>query len=345
MKWDYFVYSRGIEQNDGFRLRAGPEYITTDVIKGCQAFFGIRKKDDDEGFMSEIESFDVRPWNNTFMFMPVKKFGCCLLIRAAKVESAKTGEYIDDFQGRPIWSLEGICCPYELTRYFFASLPSILLFLRRNERHSLNTLLSAGKIGESLEIPDALVFDPMSVEGKLPEGLLKTDNNNVKQAFEYLVRKIYCASSPYPFSFGPMADLVTETAGRTYSLNESISTMYISGTVSSVSDDFESYKRLTELDETAQARGQTYYTLKCGIEANGKSASSYTWHICEDGSAAGEYELSSDPIRYDPEEGIPALKLIAEAESIRELAANIGWITEPFSEGFSKIYTFVKNNR
>ena len=198
---------------------------------------------------------------------------------------------------------------------------------------------------ESLEIPDALVFDPMSVEGKLPEGLLKTDNNNVKQAFEYLVRKIYCASSPYPFSFGPMADLVTETAGRTYSLNESISTMYISGTVSSVSDDFESYKRLTELDETAQARGQTYYTLKCGIEANGKSASSYTWHICEDGSAAGEYELSSDPIRYDPEEGIPALKLIAEAESIRELAANIGWITEPFSEGFSKIYTFVKNNR
>lgn len=344
MNLDYFVYSRGVEQNDGIKLRHAPAYINGDIINGCQALLRFAKT---KGDVTE----DAFEWNNTFLYLPLKDYGCSLLMRVVKIEDYETGEYISDFQRRQTWSLEGICCPHERSRYFFALLPSIVTFMKMNERNSLHTLLTVGKLGDKIELPDEMVYNPVC--GALAssfQGFGKLFENKDEKVFlsavDALANKIYNADEPFSLAFGTLAKLVFDGLGRGYRIQEFIPT--IEGELNNevMSDSFKINEIKVKANESqTQTDKRTDYALKITIKPDYKKGGFYTWSIGENNKEKAESILTSDPIPFDMEKGISVPKLLAEANCIRDMAMCLGWEVQPLASNnlnYVSTYVFTK---
>lgn len=343
MNLDYFVYSRGVEQMDGVKIRHAPSYINGDVINGCQAFLRFAKT---KGEVTD----DAYEWNNTFMYIPLKKYGCCLLVRAVRIEDYETGEYVNDFQNRPTWSLEGICCPYGQARYFFALLPSILTFMKMRECNSLHTLMTAGYIGDRLEIPDDMTYNAVcDMSASSFPGFKEIAENGDEAAFvsalNDLANMIHNAEEPVSLVFGTLAKQVYDGLSRGYKLQKFISTRPDGGQSEPIPDNFSPKTiKLRETGIPLSSSKRTEYVLKINIKPDYKNGGSYYWSLGDRNNRTAENVLASDPIQFNMETGLSTIKLLAEASFIRDMAISLGWEVQPFSKESLNNYIFIKTD-
>ena len=359
MEWDYFVYSRGREQNDGIKLRHAPDYVTGDIITGCQAIFRFVKT---KGESRAELSADRYEWNNTWVFLALKNFGCCLLARVSRIEDYVTGEPVCDFQKRQTWSLEGLCCPYEQAGYFFASLPSALLWLKQNEEHSLHTLMmTEGELRgrDKYEIPDNVVSDPEK-DGKIAaDPQFRAENPDFMKALDILAEMIYAAPAPFGFVFGTLARNVFEGVGKGYRLTKYIDTR--DPGPGQIKDSFVIVPAEAAAEAAPAPMKTTRYELMIQFFPDFKKGGAYEWSVWElDNGRCREKVLSGDAVGFDMEQGVSVGELMAEAEYIRSLARRLGYEVEPFparelerisaagqgrfpAQELAKLYTFVKH--
>ena len=346
MKLDYFVYSRGVGQNDGIKIRHAPAYINSDVINGCQALFRFAKT---KGDVTD----DAFEWNNTFLYLPLKNYGCCLLMRTVKIEDYETGEYVCDFQKRQTWSLEGICCPYERSRFFFALLPSILTFMKMNERNSLHTLMTVGKIGDELELPDNMIYNAVSgVPASSFPGFCEIVGNKDEKVFvsaiNSLANMIHNTDEPFSLAFGTLAKIVFDGLGRGYKIQKCISTRTGEYKEETLPDNFKLNSIKIRADESPVLTGKKIeYVLRITIKPDYKKGGTYFWSIGDKNNRNADSVLTSDPIPFDMDTGLPVSELLAEANCIRDMAMRIGWEVQPFTNNtlsYGSNYIFVKTD-
>ena len=343
MNLDYFVYSRGVEQKDGVRIRHAPSYITGDVINGCQAFLRFVKT---KGAVTG----DAYEWNNTFMYIPLKDYNCCLLVRAVRIEDYETGQYINDFQNRQTWSLEGVCCPYSRARYFFALLPSILTYMKMNERNSLHTLMTTGHIGDVLELPDDMIYNAVSdmTASYFPgfrEIVENRDETIFVSALNSLADMIHNADEPFSFVFGTLSKLIYDGLGRGYKLKSFISTREDEYKSETLPDNFHlDAINIRETEMPLSVGKKTEYVLRIKIKPDYKNGGSYFWSVGDKSNMMSESVLVSDPIKFNMETGLSVSKLLAEANCIRDMAISLGWEVQLFSKDDVNNYIFVKTD-
>ncbi|MBQ8790546.1 MAG: hypothetical protein IJZ51_04475 [Ruminiclostridium sp.] len=343
MKCDIFIYSRGVEQKDGFKIRTAPDYITDKVIQGCQGLFNIRSRCD--VFADETENADEYAWNNTFMFLPIKQHGCCLLIRAVRIESAETGEYIDDFQGRPTWSLEGLCCTYDKLDYFYANIPSMLMWLRSKKKSSLCTMFNEGIISDSVVIPSEFDHNPMVEGALLPTAInIFSEDGHFVKVLDNLSRTISAAPTPFPFFFGTYAGQFLASVGRSYGVKTAFSTL--TGETEEPVDRFFEVYRPIRFNKNIKAGERKLYVLRCRFNFDSKHKSEYKWVIYNNKSInSGSEVICSQPQEFNFEKGVSLRELMSQGHSIRNFAENMGWEVPAYNiREIMGSYTFEKED-
>ena len=329
MKWDYFIYSRGVDQKDDYCVRKRPEYLVDKVIRGCMNFMNMRVREKE--FAEAYPSFDDSAWNKSFMFLPIKQFNCCVLVRTVRIEDPETGKGTFDFSGRPIWSMEGVSCPYEMIDYFFASIPSMLLWFLQNSHSSLCTMFATGMLGDYIEIPDELVFNPMDEDFTLPDPAYNLTDKEFETVLLNLASEIHCSDEPFGFFVGPFAEEYKSYVGNGYKVKKSFCTINPIG-LDAEDQFFSNYKEIEQRREDVQLPvKKKKYVLKCRIEPD-KKESAYMWNIIEDTKPYPTSVISSEPVAYDGEKGISACRLLSEAHSIRALVSKMGWKVQQYDE-------------
>jgi len=340
MKWNTFVYARGVQRTDGYKMRVQPDEFPVSVIQGCQTFFNVRSVNEKRGSWKELFESDPLAWQKSFMFTIQPKYNSCLLIRAVKVES-ENGEMLVDFENRDVWSLEGVWCPYEQLNLIFASLPSILMWFA-SQKHSLRYCFS-GRSDCTIDVGDDFYYNPYSDSAVLPQCAFSTVGE--MSALNMLAQKIKFSSEPFSFAFGPLSDMIMNKCAGVYGIKTAFSTLDPSSLGVLGDDPFMSIEKARLVEQVTDTELKTYVLQSC-TEQSGKKERNFRWRIAERSAFAGDKEvLSSSPVPFDDERGLNFIRLKAEAEAVRIFARNMQWKTEQQSSDERIIYTFLKEER
>ncbi|MDE6034649.1 MAG: hypothetical protein K2G36_01895 [Ruminococcus sp.] len=340
MKWNAFVYARGIQRTDGYKLRVQPREFPPALIQGCQTFFNMRSVNEKRCTWKEIFENDPDAWKKSFMFIVSPKLKSCILMRATKVETPDGNDILLDFEKREVWSLEGIWCPYEQLEIFFASLPSVLMWFANNKK-SLCAYLK-DKNDTFIETGNEYYYNPYDDNMKLPPVAEAFGTDAEKTAFRNLIQKIKFSAEPFSFVFGPLTDMIMKNCSGLYNIKEAFSTVDPSS-LDSAGEDYFSRIEKAELVETKTPNETITYILQSCTEPAGKKQSVFRWRISEAVSRTGRKEfISGEPVYFSEEKGLNFSDLKAEAEAIRFFAGNIGWNVESQSDDNDKMYKFFK---
>ncbi|MBR1592039.1 MAG: hypothetical protein IJ666_03395 [Ruminococcus sp.] len=346
MKWDAFVYARGVQRTDGFKMRAQPDGFPIEAIQDCQHFFNCREGKD--AAWREIIKNDPMAYEKSFMFIIRPQYKSCLLVRAAKVTSGANNEVLLDFQDRQIWSLEGIWCPYEKADIMFASLPSIIMQLSDNRLPLCGRLAPTGEA--SVEIEDKYYYNPYEdYDGydqdapPVPKDIAAFSTIEEKTALRMLANKIKFAGKPFAFFFGPLAEVMMKECAKRYDVNEFFSTVNPSSLGTLGADTFLNIENAELAAESDGLAERKKYVLQCCLGQNENKESVFRWSIAEDnGGNTDEEVLSGDSMTYNEEKGLRFIKLKAEAEAVRQFACNMQWEVQQASDSSYSMYTFFK---
>ncbi|MGN0650822.1 MAG: hypothetical protein ACI4KM_10325 [Oscillospiraceae bacterium] len=318
MEWDYFVYSRGEDRTDGYALRIGPDYLP---LKACIAFLDKSLIDSDNSFWSEKANnpFEIYPnaRKDSFVYINVEKAKSCILMRTVEILSPD-GEQMYDFQGRALWSLEGVCCPYEQRYEFFAALPSLILALKQ-DKDILHTHFQQGDV--KYIIPDNLVFNAYA-DLPLPTPFYDIIEDEAEQRlFQNLTNLIYCSDEPYSFTYGELASGYLALVGGMYKIDTAFS-VFDNSDKEPADNFFNSYAPIA-VERTEQPR-RVELVLECGIQA-GKEKESFVWRIRNVSDSDAPYELYSAPESFSAENGKRMSDLLAKAAAAQSFAKQMLW--------------------
>lgn len=113
MKLDLLVYGRGQERLDGYQLFAAPSYWRDEMLMAMGAFNDLWTHGDLSD--TEREAFAAEPnsWGKTYIFVYMNEPYCCAFLRCTRVECDTEGTWLKEARNFDIWSMEGVCCPFE----------------------------------------------------------------------------------------------------------------------------------------------------------------------------------------------------------------------------------------
>ncbi len=340
MKWDIFVYARGVQRTDGYKLRAQPENFPPELIQGCQTFFNIRGTNEKRSTWKDVFEKDPCAWKKSFAFILMPKYKSCALVRAVKAEGENDGEVLMDFENREIWSLEGIWCPYEKRRLLFASLPSILMWFRSRDK-SLRYYVSKGEITNYVDVPDEFYFNPYDDDSVLP---LNSFSATAAEAtiLNNLSQKIRFSPEPFALTTGPLAELIMKSCSAAYNLKECFPENNPDSLSPLGADPFNNIETAKIVRRATGETKRKNYVLQLCIDKSGKREEYFRWRIAEKGRSSVKEVLSAEPIPFDGEKGLSMLALKSEAEAVRFFASNMQWTVEQASDDEDVLYSFVK---
>lgn len=318
MELDYFVYSRGVAQTDGYAFRIAPDYIPK---KACIAFLDKTNKSRDSQIWNDngTDPFELFPdaRKNSFVYIDVERAKSCLLMRTVPICS-ENGKQMVDFQGRLLWSLEGVCCPYEQRFEFFAALPSLLLALKQDSR-TLHEHFREGLT--KYTVPDSLLFNAYA-GGDFPECTFNIITDEAEQTeFLNLTNSICVSDEPFSFYYGALARNFMALTGSMYKI--SLCYDFLRAAEKEYRDTFfDEYKPLDICVQPAVQR--TELVLECGISRK-KDTDELLWRIRSAPDSPEPYELLSAPEPINAENGKRMLDMLARAESLRDFAKKMQW--------------------
>lgn len=327
MNWDYFVYGRGVEQSDGFRLRHAPEYLTDAVMKRFGGFFSLSKIAKDKvTFPKELLEKYSDPWHSSFLFFIMADLDCCVLARLVRKEGVNGEGEVVDFGGRIIWSMEGMCCRMEMLPLFFASVPSMILWLKQKGNRSMYTMNDSGEIKDKVSIPaefEADLYDENENSRNffdVADGMLSDKNERV--AFARLLDAVKYADEPFSFVYGPLAEIYHKQLGGEKLLKKCISPEKY--------EEEQYTDKFLNITPITLKNGETKtitYDLKMVFRPSEKGECSYCWCICNK-SEVNAAVMQGESVGFNGDEGVMLSEIMSEADSIRKWAANIGWTAD-----------------
>lgn len=339
MTVNLMVYGRGQERLEGYQLFAKPSYWTDQMLMTLGGFNELWTSGDLSDSQKAAFASDKNPWGKTYMFICMPPPYCCALLRCTRAEGDEPGTWLKEVRNSDIWSMEGVCCPYEQRESFFAMLPSIILWLE-NDNSSFYGRLRSGVIGNNVEIPEKFVFNPYSDKYPPDELLDMFNTEEAKNAWYELYHKIYLSQQPFQFLFGPLADYFASQIGSYYGMQEVFSTISKKERETSLHDDPLNMMEIITLQ--APERERHKYSLRLWIRCNRKDGDFWLWGIYEpDPSGDSDDKFKSRWQQFYSE--LDVLELIAEAESIREYAKRMRWTVSESGEVHQK-YTFIRED-
>lgn len=320
MEWDYFVYSRGVDRTDGYSLRIGPDYLP---LKACIAFLEkvLMNYDSSSRDTGKHNVFSLYPdaRKDSFVYVNVEKGKSCILMRTIEICSPD-GTRLRDFQGRELWSLEGICCPFEQRYEFFSTLPSLILALKRDE-DILHTHFQNGD--KKYVIPDDLLFNAYA-DLPVPQAAYTIMQDEAEQIlFQKFVNSILCSEEPHSFAYGALAKDYLSFVGGLYKFNTAFD-LFDRSEREPVDNFFDSYRPIT-LKSSANVK-KTELVLECGIMPNkDKDSDKFIWRIRSVSDNSEPYELYSRPESFYAESGKLMGELMAKAAAVETFASQMLW--------------------
>lgn len=319
MKLDLMVYGRGVERLAGYQQFAAPAYWTEDMLMAMDRFNELWMGGDQSDRLPEAFRTDDNPWANTYMFICMPPPYCCALLRCTRAEGDEKGTWLKEARNFDVWSMEGWCCPYEQRDRFFALLPSLLLWMRR-DNSSLYGRLRRGTIESSVTLPEAVVYNPL-LDVRPPEELLSILPDAAAQnSFIALNNCINQSSFPFQFIFGPLADYFNAEIGAHYGIQAVFSTLQ-KPAVQEIPDAMRSieYIRKRPLQKEFRKCILQYHHIQYGRNEQGRF-----WSVHDEKIPDKQHNfLQSSEIFLDAEKGVEMQQLCAEAEIIRSLAKHL----------------------
>lgn len=331
MKFDYFVYGRGVQQQCGYELAHAPSYISMKVIEGLQKLYEIH-------CLNVDLKKDVNAWEKSFMYLPINKLGCCILVRTVRIKSVETGEFENDFQNRPRWSLEGICCTLENESLFLACLPSVILWLNEHQRYSLYNMMCGGIISDVIEIPDDKIFNPYIKEDvrAFMEGA--EQNPCVDEALKGLFMGLWQAGVPSSFFYGPLAPIMKAKIGGGYRIGA-----VFTGAENTFSDNFAELYTVIGINDRMfnpkQISVTPYIRLYEKAIDKKSTENTYSWELQRSDNSSKRYLCTKEKM-WEPEEGISVLELLSEHYGVMNFAKKMNWQVPELSDDSSS-YVFI----
>ncbi len=324
MKLDLIVYGRGQERLEGYQLFAAPSYWSDEMLLKTGAFNELWTQGDLSGKEPEVYRFDKNPWGNTYMFFAQKSPCCCAFLRCTRVEGDEPGTWLKEARNRDIWSMEGVCCPFENREEFFAMLPSVILWLEHNNT-SFYRRLKDGTIGKSVEIPDEFFYNPYDIINREPPESLDRifSNSYAIDHWLELCRMISYAKAPFPFFFGPLSDYFKKNAGANYGIETVFSTINgVQNDSGQIKDPFDSIELISEKKVDVKL-DPCELCIKFGYDKESNIAHKFILNKLNDPEQKTVVE--SDFI--NPRSGFSTdlLTLEAEAECVRDFSRSAGW--------------------
>lgn len=339
MTVDLMVYGRGQDRLEGYQLFAQPPYWTEQMLMTLDAFNELWTSGDLRDSQKNAFASGCDPWGRTYMFICMPPPYCCALLRCTRVEGDEPGTWLKEVRNFDIWSMEGICCPYEQRENFFAMLPSIICWLE-SDNSSFYGKLRLGAIGKTVEIPEKYVFNPYSEESPPDELLELFHTEEARNAWYELYHKIYLSQQPFQFLFGPLADYFASQIGGYYGMQEVFSTICKNAREASVLND--PFTQMGTITLHSPEREIHTYSLRLWINCNRKDGNHRRWGIFEPNRS--EYNDDRYESRWQPfSSELAVLDIMAESESIRNYAKRMRWIVSESSEIHQK-YTFIKED-
>lgn len=323
MKLDLLIYGRGTERDDGYQLFANPPYWTEQMLLAMSSFNDLWIYGDLSDSQIEAYSLYQNPWGHTYIFIAMPEPFCCALLRCTRVED-KNGGWLKEARNYDVWSMEGVCCPYKDKEMFWAMIPSVILWLERDNT-SLYRRFIDKTIERSIEIPEELLFNPFNEDVMSEEMLSVMQNDMAKTAMVNLCNHIHCSNGPSHFLFGPLTDYFFNTVGDNYAVITNYSTLK--------SEDMrfdDSFEHIKCIARQKIQESSADYKLKLKLGRKNNAIVSRCWELVEINGK--EPSLSSQVTPIDNEKGIDMLDLYFEAEEVIVFAKRLG-LTQPDAEG------------
>ena len=316
MLTDIMIYGRGRDRLEGYRSFAAPEYFTDEMLSAMMSFFGMH----DEGDLSDAypELFGSRdPWGRTYIFIAMPAPYCCALLRTTRVHDGDG--WMTEVRGKEIWSLEGLCAPFEDKELFFAMAPSLILWLESDPRSLYERHLS-GDISDSIDIPDKYIIDPYR---DVPYDIAYEVMGDSFDAWSQLMREIRTCNGVRHFLFGPMAEIFAPSLRSDYN----ITAVYGRDTdPMPVHDPFEDIHMICASDRSGKVRRRE---LRMAVNDIDGADPEYRWLLADTASQADPLTTGWEPI---PASGIDVYSMLAEADTAKAFADKLGWTEDaPYS--------------
>jgi len=334
MKFDLIVYGRGVERLDGYQLFASPSYWTEEMLMYLTSFSQLWSDIDDETKKPEA-------WSKTYLFVCLPPPYCCTLLHCVRVEGKTPNTWLSDDKDREIWSLEGWCCRPEQRDYFFPLLPSLILWMEQNHT-SLYHRLQHQEISTTLELPEQLIFNPYS-QATPPELLdVILANENEKWNWLALCQKIYLSIQPFQFLYGELAQEFAKQIAHEYQIQEIFSSGSPEMEHPPASDPLQKMNLIAKQD---RERMEHTYHLRLHLTMEHKKNRDFQarrWGIYE---RKEENDILESPwSSINPEQGIPMIQLLGEADGVRDFAKKMQWETSLDTAEAHQLYTFKKED-
>ncbi len=316
MKLDLLVYGRGAERDNGYQLFANPPYWTEQMLLAMSGFNDLWIHGDLSDSQTDAFNACANPWGHTYMFIAMPEPFCCALLRCTRVED-NNGGWLKEVRNNDVWSMEGVCCPYKNKEVFWAMVPSIILWMERDNT-SLYRRLIDNKIGKSVEIPEELLYNPFCESVMSEELLALMSNDTAKNAMVNLCNHIHCSNGPAHFIFGPFADYFNSEVGNNYAVVNTFST--INNTDVNFKDPFE---RMPLIHRREVQQDAADFVLQLRMKKNNEDITARKWELAE--LNGKEPSLFSNSMPVDSEYGIDMFDLHVEAEAIVNFTKRLGF--------------------
>jgi hypothetical protein len=308
-------------------------------------FFELRSKSSDA--MQEIQNNNPDAWLDSFIFIIIPNGEGCMLLRSVKAIDKSTGQTLQDFTNRDIWSMEGLWCPAEKMDIFTASLPLILNRFRElgkplHELYDVLELSPNEKTSRYLEIDDeqlANIYSDRDISDLQEKAAPLLSAENDALAMKALISRLRTSSKPFSFAFGPFADVIMGYFARGYNLSASFPT-FKSGDYPEPRDELFDRVVCTKIVERHPASTKEYRLL-FGADVSNRKEMSYSWKIMSVQEAEKEPLYMESIKAGDFADGISFVNLHAEAEAVRAFMISRYFTTDnnPRATGY---YTFGK---
>ncbi|MBQ1464088.1 MAG: hypothetical protein IIZ18_04695, partial [Ruminococcus sp.] len=256
------------------------------------------------------------------------------------VEGDEPGTWLKEVRNADIWSLEGVCCPYEQKENFIALLPSIILWLEQDNT-SFYGRLRRGQIEKQIELPYDSIINPYS-EGdvEIPRHLRDTfRSDNALDALYSLCQNIKYSSAPFHFLFGPLADYFNSEIGTHYGVTKVFSTLRANDSADTFSDPMMKMENTRKRDFS---RRKLKYVLQMNTFKDKKIVVTRNWSlVCKDTNSTAEPIFSDTYTIQD--QTISVSELLAQADFIRSYAKHqLCWENTMDNSDAEMMFSFIK---
>lgn len=340
MKLDLMIYGRGQDRLEGYQTFAAPSYWTEQMLMTMDRFNDLWNCGDLSASQPEAFSAEVNPWGKTYMFVCMPPPYCCALLRCTRVEGDEPGTWLKEVRNADIWSLEGVCCPYEQKENFIALLPSIILWLEQDNT-SFYGRLRRGQIEKQIELPYDSIINPYA-EGdvEIPRHLRDTfSSDNALDALYSLCQNIKYSSAPFHFLFGPLADYFNSEIGTHYGVTKVFSTLRANDSADTFSDPMMKMENTRKRDFS---RRKLKYVLQMNTFKDKKIVVTRNWSlVCKDPNSTAEPIFSDTYTIQD--QTISVSELLAQADFIRSYAKHqLCWENTMDNSDAEMMFSFIK---